>query len=458
MGNREGHACPRIAAIVFIVVVLLTGFTGARGAAAAPPIYDDDALWNKALEAYNLQDWNAAARYLEAYIQRDPQAMRKDLDHEQAVVAALEYCLERIEADRKEAEQDKSDLAACPQQLDDCAYQRDWYKEQSEIAIAKLNESDSRGLGAAPPEPPARETRPPPPAAGIWAAPPGLHAPKQPTSYPMVCRGAEGLPFTFQTWPAVSSRPIVMIDFAIAGSSLTNNLQNLEALGAGECKWIERPGAEFDTGALVFPDPILPPDSFAIRWSGGAVQWVSGADWLKRLSEDKEAIEAFHAYNDGKGHLIVTKRGLAVVIGWFTRERQYSIGHEGLSGLRKGGRVYTDRDYEFDPVPDFLSNATYVQTANADRLSTGSGLLVLWANRATHVYVAHDVRYTVLPAWLKDFKELDESLSFWDGRETVKLRLYEKYFAPGGIVLGGNVSEGETKKYGMYSVVLTPAD
>ena len=117
-------------------------------------------------------------------------------------------------------------------------------------------------------------------------------------------------------------------------------------------------------------------------------------------------------------------------------------------GLHQGVRVYIDRTYTYTTIPGELQDATYMQTANADKNSTGNNFLHFSVNQSVTVLVGHDRRITDIPAWLIAWTPTGESLVTTD----TTFLLYSKTFPSGPIALGGN-HESQIGK-SMYSVVV----
>jgi hypothetical protein len=116
-------------------------------------------------------------------------------------------------------------------------------------------------------------------------------------------------------------------------------------------------------------------------------------------------------------------------------------------GLVDGNPAYVDRTYEFGNLPGQLIGSAYIMTANDDKLSEGQNFLGFNAGHPVTVYVAHDDRITVKPAWLAQFADTGLNLS-----TDVPMSLFSRKYAAGTITLGGN---GGTNKSSMYTVVVS---
>lgn len=125
--------------------------------------------------------------------------------------------------------------------------------------------------------------------------------------------------------------------------------------------------------------------------------------------------------------------------------------YEVAEGLAIGSMAYSDRTFTYTQVPFELAGATYIRTANDDKLSQATSFLSFDVNQAVIVYVAHDDRYAVKPAWLQSFTDTGLDLQI-----NVTFSVYAKDFPPGTIQLGGNVNPVEVEDNNMYTVILAP--
>ncbi|MFQ5963711.1 MAG: DUF5060 domain-containing protein [Candidatus Scalinduaceae bacterium] len=115
-------------------------------------------------------------------------------------------------------------------------------------------------------------------------------------------------------------------------------------------------------------------------------------------------------------------------------------------GLQTGAATYIDRSFTFSTVPASVNGATYIQTANNDKSSTGTSFLTFDVNQNVTVYVGHDNRITTKPSWLAGFTDTGEDIVTTD----TALRLFAKDFPAGAVTLGGNQGSGNS----MYTVVI----
>lgn len=120
-------------------------------------------------------------------------------------------------------------------------------------------------------------------------------------------------------------------------------------------------------------------------------------------------------------------------------------------GLQAGATVYIDRTFTFVTVPAIIQNATYLQTANNDKNSTGTSFVAFEVNQPVTVYVGHDTRITTKPTWLNSFSFTGDSFASSD----TTFDLYRQDFPAGLVTLGGNQGSGRSM-YTVAVVSLTP--
>jgi hypothetical protein len=138
-----------------------------------------------------------------------------------------------------------------------------------------------------------------------------------------------------------------------------------------------------------------------------------------------------------------------------TTKKKYVIAS---SGLTVGSKVYIDRSYiTMSPLPAMVQGATYILTANDDKIASpkSTNYITFSVDRDVTVYVAHDARLA-LPSWLRtSFVPVGAKITNTDyyGRQT--LVLYKRSYAKGTVTLGSNV---DTPANGnMYMVMIVPA-
>lgn len=142
-----------------------------------------------------------------------------------------------------------------------------------------------------------------------------------------------------------------------------------------------------------------------------------------------------------------------------TTLREYTV-DEG--GLKVGAPAFVDNTgYYFTRIPSFLEGATYIKTANDDKCLPDPSKFVLSfdVSRPVTVYVAHDDRYSIKPAWMSGFTPTQEGVNLnLPGADTGRYTLYARDYPVGKVVLGSNI-DGDCRiegNYGMYSVILVP--
>ena len=421
----------RILRTLCVMGLLLLALSPASAVNSASA-HSDAALFTLAQNAYQSGRWVDAARYLTAYVERDPDAMRQIPGHAQQVQAALSYSLDRIRIDRENLEVEIRQAQRETQNImDQCT---------SQCRNVAFIGSSVSGLTEADP-------------------PPGLGAPSAAAahSYPLICRGGGALHFTLAVSSPLSSKPHILIAFKRSPYRAGFNGENLSSLGAGACAWVNRPVGANEPDTVLLREPWLPADQLSLRWGGGgAVQLNPPLDYLQTLQSAPDRYEALYVYNDSQGHFVATGRGLVLGPIEVESSSPYRAGHAQLNGIGVGAHVYTDREYTYRAVPSLLQGATYLQTANEDKWRAGDQFLSFKINRPATVYVAHDRRYAVKPAWLSAFKASGQALVFVANGEIVILDLYQKEVAAGVVVLGGNVRAGERGNNGMYTVIVRP--
>jgi beta-galactosidase len=114
-----------------------------------------------------------------------------------------------------------------------------------------------------------------------------------------------------------------------------------------------------------------------------------------------------------------------------------------------GRNAYCDRDYAFQNLPERLSGADWIHTADEDNLYAAADLMQIAAKAGTMVYVAYDAALPV-PDWLQNqFHPTTFSFTL-NGRPmkvfSLRLRTDES------LTLGSNASSTQFKSANMYIV------
>ena len=117
------------------------------------------------------------------------------------------------------------------------------------------------------------------------------------------------------------------------------------------------------------------------------------------------------------------------------------------NGLLDGVLVFIDRTYVYSGVPVLVEGATYIKTANDDKLSSGSSFITFDVNQDVSIYVAHDDRITTKPSWMVSFNDNGVDLVIASQGHSI----WKKDFTTGTITLGGN--EGGSSS-SMYTVIV----
>ncbi|ARN56272.1 Beta-galactosidase [Sedimentisphaera salicampi] len=104
-----------------------------------------------------------------------------------------------------------------------------------------------------------------------------------------------------------------------------------------------------------------------------------------------------------------------------------------IEKLKKGARIYTDRDYTVTDYPAALKGASLVAAGNDDKQKKDLRLKINLPKPAA-LYVAYDSRQKNIPQWLKSWKKTEYSISTTD----VEFELYSKFVSGREIVLREN--------------------
>ncbi|PIR43802.1 hypothetical protein COV24_01000 [candidate division WWE3 bacterium CG10_big_fil_rev_8_21_14_0_10_32_10] len=122
------------------------------------------------------------------------------------------------------------------------------------------------------------------------------------------------------------------------------------------------------------------------------------------------------------------------------------------NGLILDANQYIDRNYTFDSIPASLLGITYFKTANNNKSTRSNTHLSFNVNQDVTVYVAHDNRYALKPAWLDGtWTDTNEDIGA-PGAGTFSV--FSKDFNQGSVVLGGNVNPQEIENNSMYTVAV----
>ncbi len=124
--------------------------------------------------------------------------------------------------------------------------------------------------------------------------------------------------------------------------------------------------------------------------------------------------------------------------------------------MATGAKVYTDRTYKtMSPLPSMVQGATYIQTANNDKVSKpkSTSFLSFTIDRAATVYVAHDNRLAV-PQWISSsFTKTSSTVVNTDFYVKQSLSVFQRSFPAGRVTLGSNVDRAANGNMYMVMVV-----
>ena len=176
------------------------------------------------------------------------------------------------------------------------------------------------------------------------------------------------------------------------------------------------------------------------------------AQWLEKTASGGEAVVVRgRPLNTTDAAPAATANAVSVV-----RNIRVQSGREYRSqpgALRKGARIFTDREYVFREIPADLQAADYLQTANDDEGARGDAWLQFELLTPATVIVGLDERQQETPQWLQDNFQLlptDIQADHW------KMRLYCRDYAAGQVALGGNTDDGKSGGKSHYIVIVQP--
>ena len=122
------------------------------------------------------------------------------------------------------------------------------------------------------------------------------------------------------------------------------------------------------------------------------------------------------------------------------------------NGLTEGALQYVDRNFPITSVPGSLQNATYIKTANDDKLDTRNPFLTFDVSEPVVIYVALDDRLSQ-PSWMVTAGFEDSLLDLAAEGTQGLFSLYHRQFPAGTVSLGGNEGVNNSS---MYTVVILP--
>jgi hypothetical protein len=120
--------------------------------------------------------------------------------------------------------------------------------------------------------------------------------------------------------------------------------------------------------------------------------------------------------------------------------------------VTSGSRAWSDREAILSHVPDFLSGAVQILTANADKFYKEVTFLSFNISDDADIFVAYDDRYESVPRWLREFQRTRYKVTFSFGSQDYPMTLFKKRFRGGAVELGAPISNQERGNYSMYLV------
>ncbi len=129
----------------------------------------------------------------------------------------------------------------------------------------------------------------------------------------------------------------------------------------------------------------------------------------------------------------------------------YTVGR-----LAPDSLLYVDRAYVFTAVPDFLSGAAYVRTANGDKWRSDTAHVAFDLAEDANLYLFYDPRGERLPGWMTGWEKLNDQVFTTDSGTSV-LDVYTKTYGAGRVILGGNLEAFARGAQTHYLVAALPA-
>jgi len=246
--------------LIFVVIVALAFCI--TPVYAQPGILSTEQLYQLAYRAQQQGNWIDTARYLTAYVQRDPTSMRNNQTFARQIEQNLNSAISRL---------NRMLTAARAAGL--------------EVQFFVIGTPDTL-----PPDPASLTT---------------------PVSYPLVCRGGGEMLFTYI---AGSLQPQLRITFHKADTGVGDNWQDSDRVSPGECSWLDRAIAADEPNQLIIADTSLAVEQLAVTWQQGEIISVDVEDPSPNGNplhsilalQSSAGTQLFYAYNDRAGNLIVS--------------------------------------------------------------------------------------------------------------------------------------------------------
>jgi len=113
-------------------------------------------------------------------------------------------------------------------------------------------------------------------------------------------------------------------------------------------------------------------------------------------------------------------------------------------------QVYSDRAYFYTSVPPEYVGEQYLITRNDDKNSTTAFMFM--TDEPVKVVIGYDIRVKPIPTWLESYTKLPGLAT----SSSDTFELYEKEYASGDVILGGN--SALTNGSSMYFVIAVPVE
>lgn len=115
-----------------------------------------------------------------------------------------------------------------------------------------------------------------------------------------------------------------------------------------------------------------------------------------------------------------------------------------VAKLIPGVKQLIDRDYTITSVPDYLTGASFIQSANNDKYSTIDSFLTFFVKSSAVLYVGYDPRGAAIPEWLNQWTKTQDRIEVSDQKPHY-LEVYSRSVDfgevyPYPVVLGANLS------------------
>jgi hypothetical protein len=127
-----------------------------------------------------------------------------------------------------------------------------------------------------------------------------------------------------------------------------------------------------------------------------------------------------------------------------------------IARLGVGDEYYVDRTYTITSLSSGLADRLWIKTANDDKGSTADSAIAFTLLDEAVVVIGYERNAASIPNWLGAWEEVPSSVSVVVPAPISPLRLFHKTFAPGPVVLGGNLATGAQGASSMYVVLLLP--